>query len=169
MCDPHESYETCPADCMSGGMDDYCDEKRDNICDPDCAAEDDIDCAEVGLAEETAEVIEKKEEREIEEKEIIQIKKKEEIIKTPKNISLTSPTAIILSLLAFAVLIIMAIFVLSKTKAKKESNTALVDYFTQYMNQGYSYEQIAGVLRQKGYSKEEVMNAHDDALGKMIN
>ena len=169
ICDPYESYETCPADCKSGGIDDYCDGKRDGICDPDCTAEDDIDCAEINLVEETVEVIEKKEEREIEENAIIQIKKKEDIIETPKKISGISPTAIILSILAFAVLIIIAIFVLSKTKAKKESNTALVDYFMQYMNQGYSYEQIAGVLRQEGYSEEDIMNAHDSALRKMIN
>ncbi|MEA3515271.1 MAG: hypothetical protein U9R34_07360, partial [Nanoarchaeota archaeon] len=95
--------------------------------------------------------------------------KKEEIIETPKKISWISPTAIILSILAFAVLIIIALFVLSKTKAKKESNTALVNYFMQYMNQSYSYEQIAGVLRQEGYSEEDIMNAHDDALKKMIH
>lgn len=169
ICSPHESHETCPADCKSGSIDDYCDGKKDGICDPDCASEDDIDCAAIGSAEETAEVIEKKEEREIEEKEIIQIKKKEEIIKTPKKISWISPITIILSILAFAVLIIIAIFVLSKTKAQKESNTALVNYFMQYLNQGYSYEQIAGVLRQEGYSEEDIMNAHDDALRKMIN
>lgn len=168
-CSPHESYETCPADCMSGGMDDYCDEKRDGICDPDCAAEDDIDCAEVGLEEETAEVIEKKEEKEMEEKAIIQIKEKEDITEAPKKISRVSPTTIILSILSFAVLIIIAVFVLSKTKAKKESNTALEDYFIQYLNQGYPYEQIAGVLRQQGYSESEIMSAHDDALKKMIH
>lgn len=39
----------------------------------------------------------------------------------------------------------------------------------QYMNQSYSYEQIAGVLRQEGYSEEDIMNAHDDALKKMIH
>jgi len=169
ICDPYESYETCPADCKSGGMDDYCDGKRDKLCDPDCTAEDDIDCAEINLVEETVEEKKKKEERELEDKESIQIKPKEEIIETPKKISWISPTAIILSILAFAVLIIIAVIVLSKTKAKKESNTALVDYFTQYMNQGYSYEQITGELRQEGYSEEEIMTAHDSALRKMIN
>lgn len=39
-----ESYENCPQDCPSGGEDGYCDKEKDGICDPDCKAEEDIDC-----------------------------------------------------------------------------------------------------------------------------
>ena len=44
VCDPQESYESCPADCVSGGTDDYCDSIADNICDPDCLLQQDTDC-----------------------------------------------------------------------------------------------------------------------------
>jgi hypothetical protein len=46
ICQPHESYESCPIDCPSGSADDYCDRIADNICDPDCSAEQDVDCEE---------------------------------------------------------------------------------------------------------------------------
>ena len=36
ICQAHESYENCPADCKSGSADDYCDHIKDGICDPDC-------------------------------------------------------------------------------------------------------------------------------------
>lgn len=46
ICEPEEgeNYAECPEDCPSGGKDDYCDKKQDNICDPDCSKEQDIDC-----------------------------------------------------------------------------------------------------------------------------
>ena len=44
-CQNHESYEICPEDCLSGEKDDYCDELKDNKCDPDCLGKNlDIDC-----------------------------------------------------------------------------------------------------------------------------
>lgn len=43
-CEPHESYESCTADCPSGGKDDYCDSVKDGLCDPDCSASQDTDC-----------------------------------------------------------------------------------------------------------------------------
>jgi len=43
-CEPHESYQSCPSDCPSGGKDDYCDSIDDNICDPDCRPQTDLDC-----------------------------------------------------------------------------------------------------------------------------
>lgn len=46
ICDSYESYEDCPSDCQSGGKDDYCDKLKDNICDPDCMANEDSDCKE---------------------------------------------------------------------------------------------------------------------------
>lgn len=44
VCEAHESYENCPKDCPSGEKDDYCDGIEDNICDPDCSEEQDVDC-----------------------------------------------------------------------------------------------------------------------------
>ncbi len=45
VCEPQESYESCPNDCKSGGKDDYCDKISDGICDADCMTGQDADCA----------------------------------------------------------------------------------------------------------------------------
>lgn len=41
---PKENYGNCPQDCASGLKDGYCDKVKDNICDPDCVNQEDIDC-----------------------------------------------------------------------------------------------------------------------------
>ena len=45
-CEPKfdENYNTCKIDCPSGSRDEYCDGITDGRCDPDCTAEEDIDC-----------------------------------------------------------------------------------------------------------------------------
>ena len=45
-CGTSEDYGTCPEDCPSGGIDEYCDGVSDGECDPDCAVfgGDDPDC-----------------------------------------------------------------------------------------------------------------------------
>ena len=39
-----ENYKTCPQDCPSGTLDDYCDGEKDKKCDPDCSVKEDPDC-----------------------------------------------------------------------------------------------------------------------------
>ena len=39
-CDITETHYTCPEDCPSGGLDNYCDKTEDDICDPDCFGQD---------------------------------------------------------------------------------------------------------------------------------
>jgi len=36
-CGTSEDVKNCPKDCLSGGIDEYCDGIRDGVCDPDCA------------------------------------------------------------------------------------------------------------------------------------
>jgi hypothetical protein len=49
ICDkPEENHKTCPKDCPSGGKDSYCDKVNDGICDSDCDAGEDPDCAVPG-------------------------------------------------------------------------------------------------------------------------
>ncbi len=45
-CGLPENFETCPEDCPSGELDEYCDGLADGICDPDCeeTGEYDPDC-----------------------------------------------------------------------------------------------------------------------------
>ncbi|MCH7770454.1 MAG: hypothetical protein IIA49_05475 [Bacteroidetes bacterium] len=45
VCSGYESHLNCPSDCSSGSADNYCDKVNDNICDPDCSAEEDADCS----------------------------------------------------------------------------------------------------------------------------
>ena len=39
-CGPGENYQTCPADCSTGGSDGICDGIKDGRCDPDCISAD---------------------------------------------------------------------------------------------------------------------------------
>ena len=48
LCVLGEDYSTCPEDCPSGSLDYYCDGVKDEICDPDCIEEEDVDCKEDG-------------------------------------------------------------------------------------------------------------------------
>lgn len=43
-CGMPENNQTCPQDCPSGDIDEYCDGLSDKICDPDCGPGEDIDC-----------------------------------------------------------------------------------------------------------------------------
>ena len=44
VCDSFENYQTCLQDCKSGSADNYCDQKQEGTCDPDCTPEEDLDC-----------------------------------------------------------------------------------------------------------------------------
>lgn len=47
ICQENENAGTCQSDCRSGASDKYCDKLKDGVCDPDCAEEEDQDCAAV--------------------------------------------------------------------------------------------------------------------------
>ena len=49
-CGLPENADTCPSDCPSGGMDEYCDGIADGKCDPDCAANADPDCSKSSVS-----------------------------------------------------------------------------------------------------------------------
>jgi len=44
VCESYENFKYCPADCLSGSRDNYCDNINDGICDPDCKLLDVDDC-----------------------------------------------------------------------------------------------------------------------------
>jgi hypothetical protein len=44
VCNTGENSMNCPEDCTTGIADDRCDGKEDQICDPDCTIDGDIDC-----------------------------------------------------------------------------------------------------------------------------
>lgn len=43
-CSHDENTGNCPEDCPAGGIDDYCDGREDEVCDPDCVGSGDPDC-----------------------------------------------------------------------------------------------------------------------------
>jgi len=47
ICAANENFLTCPNDCRSGVKDSYCDKADDGVCDPDCTATTDSDCAKI--------------------------------------------------------------------------------------------------------------------------
>jgi len=47
-CGMPENYGSCPQDCPSGGIDDYCDKVKDGIVDPDCEEGEDPDSVNQG-------------------------------------------------------------------------------------------------------------------------
>jgi len=47
ICDKEENSKNCPQDCVSGTADGFCDQIRDNKCDPDCMFYQDIDCGQI--------------------------------------------------------------------------------------------------------------------------
>jgi len=44
ICSGRENFLSCPSDCSSGGLDNFCDRMEDGICDPDCLSSADLDC-----------------------------------------------------------------------------------------------------------------------------
>ena len=45
LCNNKETSISCPSDCQKSIKDGWCDSLQDNICDPDCQIEADIDCS----------------------------------------------------------------------------------------------------------------------------
>ena len=145
VCEPSESYETCPEDCPSGGKDDYCDGNRDHICDPDCTEEADPDCLK-----QVKEEIKIPEPEKIFEEEI-EFPSEEEKIKKGSN----TLTIILISALALVIIFIISIIVL-KTRSKFEEKSRVRDYIAEYLRQGYDIQQIKQGLINRGYNPKEI-------------
>ena len=114
ICEEHENFNICPEDCSSGKNDGYCDKELDYTCDPDCTANEDLDCQ---VEEETIS------EGEIEEEPIAEFKDEIRDIKaiTPEDKAKESkfPWWIIIIILSLLFIIII-IFLIIKDKKKHE-------------------------------------------------
>lgn len=146
VCDPQESYETCPEDCPSGGSDDYCDERDDNWCDPDCPKEADPDCrTEVTAQKQPEEVIRGEIAREETEENAVPIAQKELDIKFIGTISM-----------GVIVTLVVSFFIAREIKAKSARTAQLREYISQCLRQGYRITQIRQVLLHQGYEQKEI-------------
>ncbi len=142
ICEGYESYESCTRDCSSGGQDDFCDEVKDGICDPDCSFKNDIDC-EILEFEKTNESV------------ITKTKQEKPLIEKPKE--RTNYMIWILSVLAVIVLILLFLFI------KKRKENQIIDSLKQYINEnirrGFTLQQIKDILYREGYTQKEVDKA----------
>jgi len=141
ICQDQESYESCQLDCPSGGKDDYCDGVLDNICDPDCLIEQDIDCKQ----KETEKIVEGKE--------------------TKPHI-----LALIIALIVLVSVIIFSYFEFRKinNQNKKITNQKnlrnyqdrdllrLRAYIAKELKKGFSKEQIRNVLIKNGWKDKKI-------------
>lgn len=143
ICEGHESYESCTRDCSSGGQDDFCDEMKDGICDPDCSVKTDADCENAEAKGNASIAAPRHDEK--------QLPMPEETKKKPSYL------VWILSALAVIILVLLFLFI----KRKKESQTidSLRQYIGENIRRGFSLQQIKDILYKEGYSEKEVDRA----------
>lgn len=143
-CEGHESYESCTTDCTSGSKDDFCDEVKDGICDPDCFGKADIDCKDAE-SKENASIAAKPSLKEDAQEETGEPKEK------------TGYLIWILSVLAIIILILLFLFI----RKKKQSRTmdSLKQYIGENIRKGFTLQQIKDVLYREGYTEREIDRA----------
>ena len=141
ICDPYESYESCTKDCKSGSKDDFCDEVKDGICDPDCSPKTDADCAENGKVNQTTSSNQQKETQ----------------IKAGETTGESNYLMWGLAVLAIIILALLFLFI------KKMKENRIINLLKQYINKnitrGYTLQQIKDALYREGYSEKEVDKA----------
>lgn len=142
-CEDYESYESCTKDCKSGSMDDFCDELKDGICDPDCSVKTDVDCTEKD--ERTNQTIAATPQRER------QIEPEAEIREKPNYL--------IWILLALAIVILILLFLFIKKRKEGQVTSSLRQYINENIRRGFTLQQIKDVLYREGYTEREVDKA----------
>lgn len=149
VCEPYESYESCPRDCKSGSRDDFCDGIKDGICDTDCSSKTDADCAvrNTNSINETVttSTIPKTMEQEQVHTEFTEESKKSNFI-------------IWSSLIFGSVAFIGLIFLFRQIRQNRIVNSLKV-YINESLNKGFTIQQIRDVLFREGYSEKEVERA----------
>ena len=142
-CEEHESYESCTRDCSSGGKDDFCDELKDRVCDPDCSAKTDVDCEYVEAKGNASAVIKPSAEEESFEE--TKIGKK--------------PNYLIWTLAVLALVAVMLLFLFIKKRKESQTVSSLRQYISENISRGFSLQQIKDVLYREGYSDKEIDRA----------
>lgn len=143
-CENHESYESCTRDCDSGSQDDFCDELKDGICDPDCSLKTDIDCESLE-AEGNASVVAK---TKTEDKEIL------ERAGTGKK-----PNYLLWISMGFAAAITVGVIFIIKNRKENRTISSLKQYISENIRRGFTLQQIRDALHREGYSEKEIDRA----------
>ncbi len=143
ICEEHESYESCTADCSSGSKDDFCDGISDGICDPDCSLKTDIDCK--GVVEEGNETITPITKEKVQKIELEQPKEK--------------PNYLIWILLFSFIVIFVLLFLFIKKRKETQIIDSLKQYISENIRRGFTLQQIKQVLYREGYTEKEIDKA----------
>ncbi|MBI2649688.1 hypothetical protein HYX04_00060 [Candidatus Woesearchaeota archaeon] len=142
ICEWHESYESCTKDCPSGSKDDFCDEAKDGVCDPDCTAKADADCEILELKGTNESVATK-------------TKQEKQLIEEPKE----KPNYIIWILLALISIILALSFLFIKKRKENQTIISLRQYISENTRKGFTLQQIKDALYREGYSEREIDRA----------
>lgn len=161
-CDAHESNEDCKQDCPTGSDDDYCDKAADDICDPDCNNMTDSDCKDNSIVgadgENSNDAIDEEKPQPIAQKPkspgtAIKINQK---IKKKNNLLVP-----IILISVFSAIVILGISLFAIKKSKKARIEQMKNFFSQYLNQGYTPQQLYNELLKNGYQKNEIIAAYN--------
>ena len=150
VCEPYESYESCPRDCKSGSRDDFCDGIKDGTCDPDCSPNTDIDCKSRqsnSTFQTTTKINEQQQE---------QIKLEEE---TEEQSASKLYTNLRWIWIALGVTFFILFFVLIIKIRENKTINSLKQYINENLRKGFTIQQIKDVLLREGYKEKEVERA----------
>ena len=152
ICEPQESFETCSQDCASGGSDDFCDELRDGVCDPDCTGTFDGDCR-------VEQVFQKTESKGT-------IKEEKYVLTAPQPAEKAASLNFVIMIIGGLVLIafIGVGFIVVHTRKTHKINQ-MREYAAQTLNQGYTPQQIRNTLLSNGYVMGDVNSAMEGLGG----
>lgn len=142
-CEGHESHESCTKDCASGSQDDFCDEIKDGICDPDCSAKTDADCESIEAGGNVSVAAKPRAE--------------EGIFEEGKDEK--KPSYFLWISLILAVIILAVIFLFIKNRKENQTIASLKQYISENVRRGFTLQQIKDALSREGYSEREIDRA----------
>ncbi|MBI2541451.1 hypothetical protein HYV80_01965 [Candidatus Woesearchaeota archaeon] len=143
-CEGHESHESCTKDCSSGSKDDFCDQIKEGICDPDCIPKLDSDCQTEKNVSESSGIPPK-------------IQDKKEFNEEP-GIG-EKPNYLLWIAIGFAIIIPVLAFLFIRKRKENQTVLSLKSYIGENIGKGFTLQQIKDALYREGYSEKEVDNA----------
>lgn len=157
QCEDQENNKVCPSDCLSGGIDNYCDAIKDDVCDSDCKSGEDKDCHKFLPGTETMpETPPISEDQET----FSKLDSKPALVKEEVSSTTGIPwwVFLLLFLLLFIIIVIILI-IYDKHKHHQKRNQELSEYISSYLQAGYSNEQLKAGLLKYGYNEKEIEEA----------
>lgn len=162
VCDGYESYESCVADCASGGKDDFCDSVSDGICGPDCSPKTDADCegrdSKQSIPTQTAQNQEQ-EKKQIESKEEEPISDESLQPLEAKNDNVSKSNYMFWLVLIFAAAALLGGYLFIKKRKESRIIDSLKLYISENIKRGFTLQQIKNTLFKEGYSEKEIGKA----------